>query len=209
MSEATQSSLMSVSSSALCSRLASRWRSCDLRLAIAGQLAQLADRLGRHEVRLQQPGLSELAQPRRIRQIGLAPRDLLDVASVDQHQLEVVLEHVPDRLPIHAGRLHHHLRDPVRGQPVTQRQQPRAPSSENSAMCGSRPPPAAGTRTHAVTCALCTSSAAGRSTIASITTSSRSKDEDAARGGLEERSSLTSVLLEQQSGVPGKAPTPN
>jgi hypothetical protein len=54
----------------------------------------------------------------------IAARDLLDVAGVDEQQLEVVLEQVPDRLPIHAGGLHHDLADGVRGQPVAQRQQP-------------------------------------------------------------------------------------
>ena len=85
MSAATQSSLMPASSSALCSRLTSRCALLDLRLAIARQVAQLADRLGRHEARLQQPGLGELAQPRRVGDVGLAARDLLDVPGVDQH----------------------------------------------------------------------------------------------------------------------------
>jgi hypothetical protein len=123
MSLATQSSLMLVSSSALCSRLASRWRSAICVFAIARQLTQLADRLGRHKVGFQQPGLGQLAQPRGVREIGLAPGHLLDMPGVDEHQLEVVLEDVPDRLPIHTGGLHHHLRHAVSGQPVTQRQQ--------------------------------------------------------------------------------------
>jgi len=69
-------------------------------------------------------GLSELAQPGSIGEIGLATRHLLDVAGVDEHQIEVVLEDVPDRLPIHTGGLHHDPRNAVRGQPVAQRQQP-------------------------------------------------------------------------------------
>ena len=97
----------------------------DLRLAIPGQVAQRADRLRRHEARPQQPGLGELAQPRRIRDVGLAAGDLLDVPGVDEQALELVLEDRPHRLPVHAGRLHRDLRDTVRGQPVTQRQQPR------------------------------------------------------------------------------------
>ena len=47
----------------------------DLRLAIAGEVAQLADRLGRHEVGLQQPRFGELAQPRRVGDVGLAAGD--------------------------------------------------------------------------------------------------------------------------------------
>ena len=130
----------------------------DLRLAIPGELPQVADRLWRHEVGLQQPRLGKLTQPRRVAHVGLAARDLLDVTGIDEHQLEVVLEDVPDRLPIHPGRLHDDLRHAVRRQPIAQRQQP--PHRRwNSARCGSRPPPAAGTRTHAVTLALWTSSA--------------------------------------------------
>ena len=96
----------------------------DLRLAIAREVAQLADRLGRHEVGLQQPGFGELAQPRRVGDVGLAARDLLDVPRVDQHAVELVLQDRPRRLPIDAGGLHHHLRDAVAGEPVAQRQQP-------------------------------------------------------------------------------------
>ena len=44
----------------------------DLRLAIPSQLTQVSDRLGRHEVRAQQPGLSEPTQPCRIGHVGLA-----------------------------------------------------------------------------------------------------------------------------------------
>jgi hypothetical protein len=95
----------------------------DLRLAIPGQLTQVADRLGRHEVRPQQPRFGQLAQPCRVAHVGLAAGDLLDVAGVDEHQLEVVFEDVPHRLPIHPGGLHHDLADLVRSQPVAERQE--------------------------------------------------------------------------------------
>jgi hypothetical protein len=42
---------------------------------------------------------------------------------VAQRELEVVLEDVPDRLPVDAGGFHRDMRDPVRGQPVAQRHQ--------------------------------------------------------------------------------------
>jgi hypothetical protein len=96
----------------------------DLRAPIARQQPQVADRLGRHEARRQQPRLGELAQPRRIADIGLAARHVLDVPRVDEHQLEVVLQQMPDRLPIVAGGLHHDVRDLVRAQPVGHHQQP-------------------------------------------------------------------------------------
>jgi hypothetical protein len=80
------------------------------RLAVAGQVAELADRLGRHEAGSQQPVLEQLAQPLRIGHIGLAPRHVLDLAGVAEQKLEVVLEQVPDRLPVDAGSLHRHVR---------------------------------------------------------------------------------------------------
>ena len=129
MSVATQSSLMPVSSRILCSRLASRWRSSICALAVARQVAQRADRLGRHEAGAQQPGLQQLAQPGRVGDVGLAARDLLDVAGVDEQALELVLEDRPHRLPVDAGGLHRHLRHAVRLQPVAQRQAAPARSS--------------------------------------------------------------------------------
>jgi hypothetical protein len=123
MSAATQSSLMPASSRALCSRLTSR-ALLDLRLAIAGEVAQLADRLGRHEVGLQQPRFGQLAQPHGVRDVGLASGDLLDVSRVDEHAVKLVFEDRPRRLPVDAGRFHHDLRDAKARQPVAQRQQP-------------------------------------------------------------------------------------
>jgi hypothetical protein len=95
----------------------------DLRLAVAGQVAERADRLGRHQAGAQQAGLQQLAQPLRVLDVGLAPGDLLDVPGVDQRQLEAVLEHRPDRLPVDAGRFHRDLLDGERLEPVPQRQQ--------------------------------------------------------------------------------------
>ena len=48
------------------------------------------------------------------------------MASVDQQQLEVAfLEEIPDRLPVLAGRFHHHLGHPLGSQPAGQRLQAR------------------------------------------------------------------------------------
>jgi hypothetical protein len=44
----------------------------DLGLAVAGQLAQLADRLGRHKAWADQPVLDQLGDPGRIGDVGLA-----------------------------------------------------------------------------------------------------------------------------------------
>jgi hypothetical protein len=124
MSEATQSSLIPVSSSALVQPVGLPLALLDLRLAISAQVPQVADRLGRHKARFQQAGLQQLAQPGRVADIRFPSGDLFHVASVDQHQREVVLKHMPDRLPEHAGRLHHDLLHPVRRQPVAKGKQP-------------------------------------------------------------------------------------
>jgi hypothetical protein len=87
----------------------------DLRLAIARQRPQLTLGFGRHEAGSQQPGLHELGQPLRVRDVGLAARDLLDVARVAQRQLKVFFQDVPDRLPVGAGGLHRHMRDLMGG----------------------------------------------------------------------------------------------
>src|SRR5215218_5513424 len=90
---ATEASLMLASSSTFCSRLASRPRPGQ-RLAIAGRVAQLADRLRRHEARPQQAVLEQLAEPLGVLHVGLAPGHVLDVLGVDEQQLEIVLERV-------------------------------------------------------------------------------------------------------------------
>src|SRR5262249_30589289 len=87
------------------------------------EVAELADRLGRHEAGSQQPVLEQLAQPLRIGNIGLAPGHVLDVAGVAEKKLEVVLEQVPDRLPVDTGRLHRHVRHAETLQPIAQCEQ--------------------------------------------------------------------------------------
>ena len=89
-----------------------------------GQVPQLADRLGRHERSPDQAIRSELGQPRRIRDVGLAARQVLHMPSVDQQHLHPgqILEQVVERLPVVAGRLHHHTTDLLGGQMVTQRE---------------------------------------------------------------------------------------
>jgi len=90
-------------------------------LAVAGEIPQLADRLGRHEAAPQQAMLQQLAQPGRIADIGLAAGQNLDVVGVDQQQRKpALLQHIPDGLPVLAGGLHHHLGHTLGGQPVGQ-----------------------------------------------------------------------------------------
>jgi hypothetical protein len=80
--------------------------------------------LGGTKIGLQQTGFGEPAQPRRIRDVGLATGHLLDVPGVDRHAVELVLQDRPRRLPVHAGGLDHDLLHAVTGEPVAQRQQP-------------------------------------------------------------------------------------
>ena len=84
MSVATQSSLIPVSSSDLVQPVGLALALVDLRLAVAGQVPQRPDRLGRHEARPQQPRLQQLAQPGGVGDVGLAARHLLDVPGVDE-----------------------------------------------------------------------------------------------------------------------------
>ena len=81
----------------------------DQRLAQAGQIAQVPDRAGGHEARPQQATFEQLRQPLAVPDIGLAARDHLDVAGIDQH---------------HA---HPRLQPRVHGAPVTRRWIPSRP----------------------------------------------------------------------------------
>jgi hypothetical protein len=65
--------------------------------------------------------LQQLGQPGSVGDVGLAAGQDLDVAGVDQQQVEpALLQHIPDRLPVLAGGLHHHLGDILGRQPVGQ-----------------------------------------------------------------------------------------
>src|SRR3954452_9580924 len=74
-------------------------------------------------------------------------------------------------------------------------------------MRSSRSPHSFGTRTHAVTCALWTSSAAGRSTITSIPPPSRRHHRTVAQGP-QGRTNLTAVSQHSPE-APGRPRTPN
>ena len=131
------------------------------------QVAQLADRLRRHEAPGQEPVGQQLGDPLGVLDVGLAPRDLPHVAGVDQRQVEPPLQQVPDRLPVDAGRLHRGVGDPLGGEPVGQLQ-------ESAVMVGKvrdrtwTRPSASTRRTQATTVFLCTSSPAQRSSRTSI-----------------------------------------
>jgi hypothetical protein len=78
----------------------------DLGLAIAGRVAQLPDRAGRHEQGTDQLVLDQLVDPGGIGHVGLAAGHVTQVGGVEQPTLDLTLEQLPDRLPLAAGRLH-------------------------------------------------------------------------------------------------------
>ena len=88
-------------------------------LAGAQQAAQFL-RLGiRHKAAADQPVGHQIGQPGGVVDIGLAPRDVLDMPGIRQHQGQIaVAQNMPDRLPVDAGRLHRHVRAPL-GLPAT------------------------------------------------------------------------------------------
>jgi hypothetical protein len=72
-------------------------------------------KLGADEAVRQQVG-----QPGRVVHVGLAAGHVPDVHRVGEHELERFGQDRPDRLPIHAGRLHRGVGDPVAGEPARQ-----------------------------------------------------------------------------------------
>jgi hypothetical protein len=84
----------------------------------ARQVTQVLDgRLG-HEARADEAVGEQVGDPHRVVHVGLATGYVLDVARVREDQVEVAVQHGPDRLPVHAGRLHRDMRDRVRGEPL-------------------------------------------------------------------------------------------
>ena len=101
-------------------------------LARARERAQLLHRHRRHEAGADQAVGQQVRQPHRVVDVGLAPGHVLDVRGVGQHQLEVAFEHVPHRLPVHAGGLHGDVLDAEGLQPVGQREQARGGRGEGA-----------------------------------------------------------------------------
>ena len=99
----------------------------DQLLAGPRQVAQFLDRGRRHEAAPNQPVRQQVGDPRRVLPVALAARNVPDVLRVGQHQRQrrFVFEDVPHRLPVHAGRLHRHVRAAGLGQPGHQCEQPR------------------------------------------------------------------------------------
>ena len=146
----------------------------DQPLAVAGQVPQLAD-LGRgHERPRSRPCSSSWASHAASARSVLRPGHHLHVLGVHQPQVEpAVLQHVPDRLPVRAGRFHHHLGHAVGGQPVASASNPDGERHERPRLRRRPRPDGDGVRTQPTTSSLPTSSPAHRSTSTSTATSSR------------------------------------
>ncbi len=90
----------------------------------AGEITQLPDRLKGNERAAHQPMGTELGQPRRVGDVGLAAGQILHMPGVDEHHVQVVLEQVVERLPVVAGGLHHYQRDVLADPMLPQRPAP-------------------------------------------------------------------------------------
>ena len=137
----------------------------DQLLAGPRQVAQLLNRGRRHEAAPNQPVRQQVGNPGRVLPVALAARNVADVLRVGEHERErgFVFEDVPHRLPVHAGRLHRHVRAAGLGQPGRQFEQARRcgrklPMLGRDRAAGRR----AHARTHAFTCREWTSNPAHR-----------------------------------------------
>jgi hypothetical protein len=93
------------------------------RLAIARQLPQCPDRLGRDKTRFEQAMPQQVGQPFGIFHIRLAPGHRLHMLRVHQDHLAPCFQQVVHRMPIHPGRFHRDVLDSQTAQPFIQRQQ--------------------------------------------------------------------------------------
>jgi hypothetical protein len=64
--------------------------------------------------------LQEIREPLRVLHVRLATRHRLDVLGIDQHERELLFQHIPNRLPVDPRRLHGHHLTVVGNKPVTQ-----------------------------------------------------------------------------------------
>ena len=95
-------------------------------LTRAQQVAHLLRLCVRHEACPDQTVRQQFGQPHRIVDVGLAARHVLHMRGVCQHQRELaIIQDVPHRLPVDAGRLHRHMRATVCRQPLRQAQKVR------------------------------------------------------------------------------------
>lgn len=86
--------------------------------------------VGGHEAAPDEAVGEKIGDPHRVVHVSLPPGDVPAVRRVGEDQVEAAFEHVPDRPPVNAGRLHGDVGDAVAGQPVRQLQQGRGRGRE-------------------------------------------------------------------------------
>src|ERR1700746_1578440 len=88
---------------------------------------------GRDEARSDQAMSEKFGKPHGIVDVGLAARYVFHMRGIRQYQLELpIIEDMPDRLPVDAGRLHRHMSTFVGSQPLGQSQKLRCRCSEGA-----------------------------------------------------------------------------
>jgi hypothetical protein len=102
-------------------------------LAGAHQGPHLLGLSGRYEARPDQAVSEKFGEPHGIVDVGLAARHVLHMRGIRQYQLELaVIQDMPDRFPVDAGRLHRHMRAFVGSQPLGQSQKLRCRCPEGA-----------------------------------------------------------------------------
>src|SRR5436309_1917745 len=87
-----------------------------------GEVPQLLDGLRGDEAAPDEAVGQQVGDPRGVIHVALAAGNVADVPGVGEDQLEVALEHMPDRLPVHPARLHGDVRTAVGREPVAERE---------------------------------------------------------------------------------------
>ncbi len=95
----------------------------DEALAMAREIAQVADRWRRNEACADKPVREKVRDPLAVLHVGLAARHRLDVVRIGQDYFEAALEQVEDRFPVHARGLHRHMRARRLCQPLVKPEQ--------------------------------------------------------------------------------------
>lgn len=107
-------------------------------LAGTREVAQLLNGRGRHETGADQAMRQQVRNPARIVHVRLSTRDIFDVLGIGQHQLNMPLQQMPHRLPVHARGFHRDVTHCMRTQPFLQFDQRTGGRSKAARLIGSR-----------------------------------------------------------------------
>jgi hypothetical protein len=92
-------------------------------LARPREIAELLNGSRWHKAALNQSMRQQIRDPGRVVHVALAAGNIANVHRVRQDQREGAFQHVPHRVPIHAGRFHPDVRASVRSQPIAEFEQ--------------------------------------------------------------------------------------